>query len=320
MALRFTKSICLLVVGLLSAILPAANGAGLHRHGTSQESAITIPFRDVGHELVVTFSLNGHKGRNFLIDTNSGKSFLDSGAAKAAHVKTIPLHARLNSPVATVDIAEGAPHVRVEGYGLGLDNGFFITDLDPLSQRFGIPVAGVIGYDFLAQFPFLVDYSAKTITIFPPKDTAIPFVHGIEIPLEPPLPQKQYGPAVSLDLELPDGRRMKAKLSVDTGSLPGLVLHLPFLQRNNLHPAKDAPAVLTTSYGGTRHMVRGTSPVVLLGDLRLSSFETVYAIDPIGMGGSTDFDGEIGNEILSRFRVYMDAPHQRVVFEPIKAN
>lgn len=317
--MKSPNSKSLLAAGLLSAILPLAHGAGIpHRHD-SKDSNITIPFRDVGHELVVTFSLNGHKGKNFLIDTNSGKSFLDSGAAKASHVKTIPIHARLNSPVATVDVTEGAPHVRVEGYGLGLDNGFFITNLDPLSHRFGIPVAGVIGYDFLAQFPFLVDYSAKTITIFPPKDTAIPLARGIEMPLEPPIPQKQYGPAVSMNLELPDGRRVKAKLSVDTGSLPGLVLHLPFLQRYDLHPAKDAPAVLTTSYGGTRHMVRGTSPVLLLGDLSLSNFETVYATDPVGMGGSTDFDGEIGNEILSRFRVYMDAPHQRVAVEPIAA-
>lgn len=318
--MRPRNSTRLLAAGLLFAILPLAKGAGVHPRKSAQDSAIAIPFRVADHELVVTFSVNGHKGQNFVIDTNSGKSFLDSAAAKAARVKTIPLYARLSSPVDTVNVKEGAPHVRVEGYGLRLENGFFITNLDPLSQRFGVSIAGVIGYDFLAQFPFLLDYSTKTITIFPPNQTSAPLTHGIEIPLAPPIPQKAYGPAVFVDLELPDGKRVRAKLSLDTGSRPGIVLHLPFLDRYGLHASEDAPAVLVTSYGGTRKMVRGPSLTLLLGDLRLSHFETVYATDAIGMGASKDFDGELGNEILSRFRVYMDAPHQRVVLEHIAAN
>lgn len=308
-----------MAAGLPAAILPPAYGSGmffLHKSST-KNSPISIPFRDVDHEIVVTLSLNGHKGLNFLIDTGLGGTILDASAAAAAQVKTVPIKFSLASQAGTFPVTQAARSVRIDGYGLELCNNMLVGDLSLVGQRLGIPVAGTLGFDFLAQFPFLLDYSAKTMTIFSPQDSNVPLQKGTQLPLEAPVAGEVNGPVVSLDVELPNGRQVTAKLIVDTGSTTGVTLHAPFVEKYGLRPDNNTRIPGQISYGGSSYLVHGQLNALMLGDMRVADFPALYAEQPAGMAANKLIDGEIGYKILSRFRIYMDAPHHRIVFEPV---
>jgi len=297
----------LLAVGLFSTILPPAFCA-------AKKTEIVLPFRNVQGEIVVSFALNGHKGMNFLMDTGSGASVLDTAAATAAHVKILPLAApQWQSPAGPFAPTQAAPRAKIIGYGLMLHDNLVVGDLQNLQKRLDIPLAGIIGFDFLGQLPFLVNYSTNTITIFPEKP------QGIEVPLEPPIPHEFNGSVICLSLELPDGRQVKAHLTVDTGSTEGLTLHAPFVQKYGLKPPTQAKVVSETSYSGNYNAIPGVVPALLLGNLRVEDLQTLYDVTPVGVAGSEPIDGEIGYKILSRFHVFVDAPHHVVVFEPASA-
>jgi hypothetical protein len=101
---------------------------------------------------------------------------------------------------------------------------------------------------------------------------------------------------------------------VDTGSTEGLILHVPFVKKYGLH--SEAQTMSRTAYGGTYNVTPGLIPALLLNDLRVEDLHTLYDVNPVGMAGSERIDGEIGYKILSRFRIFVDAPHHVVIFEP----
>jgi predicted aspartyl protease len=297
----------LLAVGLFSTVPPLAFCEEKRR------AEIVLPFQNVQGEMVVTMSLQGHKGMNFVVDTGFGVTMLDASAATAAHLKLLPLKAPpLQSLAGAIPLTQAAPHAQITGYGLKLHGNLIVGDLQELQKGMGIPLAGIIGFDFLGQLPFLVDYSARTITILPTKPQ-----QGIEVTVEPPIPDKFEGLIVCLNLELPDGRRVKANLIVDTGSTEGLILHVPFVKKYGLQPVEKVPTVSRVAYGGAYNVTSGLVPALLLGDLRVEDLQTLYDVNPVGMAGSERIDGEIGYKILSRFRIFVDAPHHVVVFEPV---
>lgn len=300
------RTALLLAVGLFSTIPPLAFCA-------EKKTEIVLPFRNVHDEIVVSLSLNGHKGMNFIVDTGSGVTILDAATATAAHVKVLPLEASPSqSPAGPFTPTQAAPHAEITGYGLKLRDNLLVGNLQELQKGLGIPLAGIIGFDFLGQLPFLVDYSAKTITISPHNPP-----HDIEVPVESPISGEFNGPIVCLNLELPGGRRVKANLIVDTGSTEGLTLHVPFVEKYGLQPLAKARPVNQTAYGGSYRVMPGLVPALLLGDLRVEDLQALFDVSPVGVAASERIDGEIGYKILTRFRTFVDASHQVVVFEPV---
>ena len=136
---------------------------------------------------------------------------------------------------------------------------------------------------------------------------------GIEVPIEPLIKGEWDGPVASLNLELPGGRRVNANLIVDTGSTEGLLLHTSFVEKYSLQHVKPQTAD-RLAYGGKFGAMPGLVSVLMLGDLRVEDLQTFYAGGP---AASKPIDGEIGYKILSRLRIFVDAPHHVVVFEPV---
>ncbi len=304
--------------GLLCAILPPSSCAGAPAWlPWGRPSKLVLPFRSVQDEMVVSLSLNGHAGMNFLIDTGFGGTVLDASAVSEAHLDTLSADLPpIQSLAGAFPLTRTAPRVRISGYGLELHGKVLVGNLELLRKVMGMPIAGIIGFDALGRFPFLVDYSAKTITVFPLKRKKEPAQPGIELPLQPSPPGVADTPILYVDLELPDGQRAKANLTLDTGSNDGLTLHTYFASQHGLRPLDGAQIVTQAAYGGSHNLAPGSVPALFLGDLRIAEPQTLLEQRPLGVAGSKQTDGEIGFEILSRFRVFVDGPRHLVVFEP----
>jgi hypothetical protein len=286
-----------------------------------------IPFRIVKGIPVVSLSLNGKKGMNFLFDTGAAPMTLSSSAIADIGLRTGPAKASLKTPCGTSQIHRLVPKMRVSGYGMKITGSAMALDLSMLSRQLGIPIAGILGYRaMLPQLPMLIDYQTQRITFFLPKNSPH-FQKSAEIPLESLHAKKpnRTNPFIIAKLELPDGRFVNANLEIDTGGgAAGLQLNTPFAMKYGLLPSHTKAAHKEMTIGGMGGhacaLVRLSVPALIIGDQKIANPTALSAEDPVGTSGSADSDGQIGAAILSQFRVFFGPHRHFVVFLPASQN
>ncbi len=291
----------------------------------SPKKVVVVPFEYVHSLILVRLSLNGLPPVSFSLDTGADTTCLDRQAADAAHLKTVMIKGELNSLSGTCALGPVAQGIHVKaGKNELLRGSGLVLDLSQFEKPLGIPLAGILGFDYLRQFPVLLDYRAKTITIFADKKVHYSGSSALIVPLEK---GKEAGkppnlPVIVVQLELPDGSFAEAKLTIDTGFDGSLNLHGPFVRE---HPSVQAAPSTNPSarplydqaYCGDKYEVElGKVSAIRLGGTRFPAPEVVYSKTPAGVGDSGETDGELGNGFLSQFRIFFDVPHNVIVFEP----
>jgi hypothetical protein len=171
----------------------------------------------------------------------------------------------------------------------------------------GVKEYGIIGYEVFRRFAAKIDYEAQRLTLFSPDDfqyqgegAVIPFVFNEHIP--------------QVDGEI-DG--IPGKFDLDTGSRSSLDLMAPFVLEHGL----------VARYGATTERIGGwgaggpaKSYMVRAGELKLGPFVvagpvTGLSVQKRGAFAATEVAGNVGYGVLSRFTVYLDYAHQKVVLE-----
>ncbi len=283
---------------------------------------VLIPFRTI-HGLIVTrMSLNGKPGKNFIVDTGSFTSMFNASVVDAGGLKTISAQGTVHCFGGDVPVTRVASQTTIFGYGLQINGGAVVSDLGLLQNAVRIPLTGIIGSDAITSRPILVDYQAGKITMFPGKHMPHLEKPAERIQLEsPPAGAEKFpGPVFAAQVQLPDGRWVKANLEIDTGSDGGLLLYAPFASKYGLIPADPRLTVIHYGCGGKYGLAPVSLPAIMLGSQKITNPETLSAEKAVGAAAATTVDGSIGYRILSRFRIFIDAPDHFVVFEPVKQN
>jgi hypothetical protein len=280
---------------------------------------VVIPFKTVRGLIVSPMSINGKSGRNFVFDTGASATAIDAAAAKAEGIKIASATGEIHTFAANARLATVIPHIAIFGYGLKINATAAVLDLDPLRRWLGIPLTGIIGSDTITSLPVLIDYRAQKITMFLGKN--MPDIDkSAAIPLQslPSAAEESGSPVIAAKLQLPDGRLVSLRLEIDTGNINGLMLHEPFAKKYGLIAAGQ-PTATSNSLGGKYVVVPAHPAALLLGTQRIVDPDTLCDEKAVSTAASTDVDGEIGYKILSRFRIFIDAPQRFVVFQPFNA-
>jgi predicted aspartyl protease len=153
-----------------------SSGAELPQGG----AVVRIPFKlHQGFAVVVRGSIGTVKNLNFLIDTGASPSVLDRRLAhklrlgvSSAQLSTFTQRVAVDQAIAT-DVRLGpfrAGELRV-----------LVHDLSALEARLGVQVDAMIGYDFLEQGPFTIDYVSRTLLFGPvdPQLETIPYLSDL---------------------------------------------------------------------------------------------------------------------------------------------
>jgi hypothetical protein len=286
-----------------------------------------IPFRIVKGTPVVSLSLNGKKGLNFVFDTGAVPMTLSSSAIAAAGLRTSPAKGSLKTPCGASPVHRLVPKMRVSGYGMKITGSAAVLDLSVPSRKVGIPIAGIFGYRaMLPQLPMLIDYQTQRITFFLPRNSPH-FQKSAEIPLESlhAKKSKSANPFIIAKLELPDGRFVNANLEIDTGgAAAGLLLNTPFARKYGLLPSHPKAADKEMTIGGvgghTCALVRVSVPALIIGNQKIAHPDAFSSRAPLGTSRASGFDGQIGAAILSHFRIFFGPHRHFVVFVPAKQN
>ena len=275
-----------------------------------------VPFTFEASHIVLPVSVNGRPPIGFILDTGA-----DQEVVNAARLSGFGLSVYARSATtgggnsAEYDYAKDAtlslPGVRLVKQHVA------VLEQTGLERALGVPIGGILGYDFISRFVLEIDYEKKTITLHDPAtwtysgsgavvplvfDGGIPFVDG----------------TISAG-----GQEIPASFVMDFGAAETMTLTSPFVKAHRLdtlarNSTVNRPAGLEKQFFAQNN-VRGRVDRLTLGGLVVESIPINMSVNTSGAYASQTFAGTVGETIYSRYHVFLDYARIRAIFEPTPA-
>lgn len=292
----------------LTALKPAPSDA------TLAANAAPIPFDFASAHIIFQASLNGRPPIWWILDTGADQEVINAARLDNFGLRTYGKSATSGGGnSAEYDYAGGAtftmPGVTVRNQHVA------VIDQTGLEHALGMPLGGLLGYDFISRFVIEIDYEKKLLTLHDSRtwqykgrghilpivfDEGIPFTDG---------------------LIAAGGERIPAYLVVDFGAQETVTLTSPFVKTHDLvrlaqtSSTVNRPAGLESQFFAQNN-VRGRIDELTLGELRVSSIPINMSVNTKGAYASVNFAGTVGEGIYRRYHVFLDYARDRIIFEP----
>src|SRR5687768_11264945 len=303
----------LLLAFLFLYSLPALS-QGLGFSLASGKKKVEIPIEVYNNLIVVPVVLNGALPLKFILDTGvrtailTEKTFTDILNLSYSRKYSIsgPGGEQIIDAYITNNVSLELPGVTGRGHAL------LVLGEDYLELRnyLGTDVHGILGYELFSRFIIEVDYDKKVLTLsVPTRFRKKGKYQSIPIKIE------DTKPYVTTSVVLADGTQLTAKLLVDSGASHGLMLE-PTSDPRIQVPDSTVSSVIGRGLGGEI-----TGKVGRIESIRLGTYEIEDAIanfpDPNSYFdslklGTTQRNGAIGGEVLSRFTVIFNFPKEEM--------
>ncbi|MHA7130562.1 retropepsin-like aspartic protease [Algoriphagus namhaensis] len=273
----------------------------------------SIPFYSSNSLIILPVSVNGTTPVNFMIDTGVRANILFSknlgDAMGLEYSRKIDLVgadgsttlAAFVSPVNELDL--GPVEGRLQSL-LVLEEDFL-----EIEAVIGVPVYGILGYEFFKYNPIRINYDDGKLDFF--RTDAMkwrpPFYHKLDLTVE------NNKPYVTAKVKQENGESFSPKLLVDTGANHGLLLNPETSDIIEL-PAQTIESELGQSLGGVLYGEIGRVDRLTIAGLKMDNVltsypeqnEFSYVIKDSGRQGS------LGAEIFGRTRIILDYPRGRM--------
>jgi hypothetical protein len=273
----------------------------------------TLPFEYRGRHVWLRASVNGKPLADFLYDTGASVTVLDSAYAASIGVTGEgTLHSQGAGSTGAASLAKIST-LKVEsaaGDGVEMkDQSVAILSINPfLAPFFWRDCAGVIGYDFITRFVNEVDFDARVLTLRDPKTFKYEG-KGAKIPMQ----IAGTVPVIAMKI---DGQ-YEGEFRVDVGSSSTVDLHSPFVAKHGLQDkAKTTVAVVGGGFGGTFHSKLTRMTSIEIGPFSWKEPLVVLSGATAGALASEDYAGNVGNQILERFKATFDYDGRALYLEP----
>ena len=282
---------------------------------SSQPSPVVIAFEMVTRHIIIKVRINNSAPLSFILDTGDKVAIVDLKRAESLGLTL-------------------RDEVRVGGAGAGMLKGSTIKDatlsvvglegvtqpvalalpLDILKPNLGHEIDGIIGGDFIKQFVVEIDYPAHLLRLYEKdKFTYTGPGESISIRLN-----SGGHPVIDAVVTVTGRPAVKGKFVVDIGSGSSLALHAHFVAQEHL-PLPDQKTIRAIGGGGTGGRITGR--MGRIAELRIGKFQientpTLFSEDKAGAFASHELQGNIGAQILSKFKVFLDYARDRIILEP----
>lgn len=279
-----------------------------------EKRKVTIPFYSSNSLIIVPISINGNIPLNFLIDTGVRANILFSkklgDALGLTYTRKITLMGAdgttslpaFISPINTIDL--GA----VEGIAQNLL--VLEEDFLELEAVIGVPVYGIIGYEFFKNNPVRINYDDGLIDFF--KRDAVKwrplFYHKLGMTIED---EKPY---IFAKIQQKNDSIINTKLLIDTGANHGVLLNRETSEAIKLPPL-TIETELGQSLGGVLYGFIGRVKDLKFAGLKMTEVLTSYPEENAYsyIFSETGRQGSLGSEVLGRTRLILDYPRNRLL-------
>jgi hypothetical protein len=276
---------------------------------------ITIPFELANRLIMLKVRVNNSRPLSFVLDTGDDVAIIDLDRAKALNLQ---LHGELGVGGAGPGTQMGA-FVRgstftvegLEGFSQSVE---LAVPTAVMSPRFGQDFDGIIGSKFIQEFVIEVDYLARVLRLHDKKK----FVYtgtGESIPIQ----FNHAGhPLVEAEVTPIGSNSFTGRFVIDLGSSLALALYSPFVAENRLlNPdLKTIRALGGGGAGGETTGRFGRVAELKLGKFRVNQPITMFSEDKAGAFASREVLGNIGAQIMNRFKIFLDYDNSRIILEP----
>lgn len=284
---------------------------------TDKSKKIKIPFKLVHNLIVIPVRINDSRPLNFILDSGVNSTLI----TQLHYTDSLSLN---NSRKITVQglgegynlealVSDGNSMYMHNIKGENQEVYVLLEDIFNLSTRMGMPVHGIIGYDIFKNFIVKINYSTQVITLYRP-DTKLRISKKAEVHELHIEDCKAY---VFAHLKQYNGESLKVKLVVDTGASHSLSLYLPTNEKLKL-PPKVMEAYLGRGLSGDINGKIGRLNGMSLGRYEFADLPASYPNEEairVALN-IANRNGNLGSDILKRFTVIFDYPHNRLVLLP----
>ena len=298
-------------------ILFAGNALAQKFEFSGKRKRENLTFRMIKNQMVIQLHINGKGPFNFILDTGVGLVLITDPKL----IDTVSLQ-NLRSIYIT-GFGEGeiisafiAPSVDLQiGNTIAKDIPVAILEKDifELSNYVGMPIPGLIGYEFFQSFVVKLNFSTSTITVFQPEKAYIPR-KGSRIPLS----IEERKPYINTTIQLNSGKKLPVKLIIDTGAghpvsletIDGVPIELPDERiRGNLGVGLTGPIDGYIGRISSLHLGKYTLNNVIAA---FPDYE-----DAASRVFSINRNGNMGLEIIKRFNVVFDYNRASIYLKPL---
>ena len=180
-------------------------------------------------------------------------------------------------------------------------------DLEFLDAIFGVPIAGIIGYDFFARAVVAIDMVTPRVEVHAAADEAVAGGTGWAR-----LVLSEHLPCVEASFE---GDR-KAVFRIDTGAVGTVVYHHSAVERWGLLDDRTVSKSRSGGVGGFVTVLSGELSWFELSGHRFEPVEATFEPKPGPLAVSPHVAGTIGGGLLEPFTMVLDYKTRRVAFVP----
>ncbi|GAA4447021.1 hypothetical protein GCM10023091_41240 [Ravibacter arvi] len=287
---------------------------------TDHKKKLKIPFEVHSNLIIVPVQVNGGDTLRFILDTGVSTTIITEPAALR------PENLRYTRKVSISGAGEGSAveaHIAIGNtinmYGMRANHQNMVvleSDVLQLSEFVGIPVHGIFGYEIFNNFVVTIDFQHKELTLRVPGTYRFKKRHGDIYPITIE-DTKPFTQAVTL---LADGRERPIKLAIDTGAGHALLLD----RSAGSHIELPQKVIYTQLGRGLNGVINGNLGRIEMIKVGRHTIGDVVASFPdstsfgVKLPNHDERQGNIGCELLRRFRITMNYREEYMVMKPVK--
>jgi hypothetical protein len=269
-------------------------------------AAIEIPFRFIENHIYLPVVMKG-KERLWVLDSGAEITVIEKRFAQEIGVASIgDLKGTGAGNVVDFSFAELPPLSIDDKLFLDGQKGAVFDLYSLLHDLMGLEVAGILGYDFLSRVVTRIDYANERITFYNPDS----FVYeGPGVVLDIPLSQ-----SASFNLPLVIDGTYEGLWHLDLGA-GGMSFHYPYAASHGLLDRPGCDWIGFGAGGGMKERKVRFDSVEIAGFAVENVLIDVPRQKVEGAFGDAYLTGNIGNDLLRNFVLYLDYKRERVILE-----
>ncbi len=274
----------------------------------NNKNKVVIPFKFINNLIIIPLVVNGTE-LNFLLDTGVEETILFSLEDKE-EIRFSNINKVMFRGIGTNEPFEGmkssANTITTKGYTDSNHAIYIVLNQSiNISSQVGIPVNGIIGYQFFKNYPIAINYNKRKIIVHSNQNKIAKKLKKYQ---KVPILIEEMKPYVTANIEMDDTYEVReAKLLLDIGNSDALWLFIGKHKRIQVSE-KNFDDYLGLGFSGTIYGKRCR--------IKKLSIDTFTFVNPIvAMPDSlatkdikmvTNRVGSIGSEIMKRFSIVFD--------------